>query len=88
MKTTATFNQPNREHHLAARHLLEMCLLSACLFLAWTGVKQTANVYHLQNRATVSVIEKSAPYDLAHDSNYRAMVLLYTAQNRTHDLPF
>ncbi len=88
MKTTVTLNQLNREHHFAVLHPLEMCLLSAFLLLVWTGAKQTAKIYPLQNQATVSVVGENAPYDLARDANYRAMVLLYTAQNRTHEFPF
>jgi hypothetical protein len=88
MKTIATLNQLNREHHLAARHWLAMCLLSACLLLAGTGAKHTAKIYPVQNRTTVNVVGEKASYDLAHDANYRAMVLLYTAQNRMHDFPF
>ena len=88
MKTIANLNQLNQEHHLAARYLRGLCLLPACLLLAWTGGKQGVYFHSAQNQAAVSVVENSAPYDFAHDANYRAMVQLYTSQNRTHDLPF
>ncbi len=88
MKTIASLDQPNHEQNHAARHWLEMCLLSACLLLAWTGVKHTTKIYPVQNQAAVNVVGEKTPYDLAHDANYRTTVLLYTAQNRTHDLPF
>jgi TRAP-type C4-dicarboxylate transport system permease small subunit len=88
MKTIATLNQLNRQPHLAARHLLQMCLLSACLLLAWTGVNHSAKIYPVQNQTTVNVVGEKTSYDLAHDANYRATVLLYTAQNRMHDFPF
>jgi hypothetical protein len=88
MKTTANLNQLNHERHAAARPLLQLCLLSACLFLAWTGVQPAVNTYPVQRPAAGSVVGQPAPYDLAHDANYRAEMLLYTAQNRMHDFPF
>ena len=88
MKTIANLNQLNRQPHLAVRQLLEVGLLSACLLLAWTGVKHTAMIYPVQNQSAVNVAGGETPYDLAHDANYRATVLLYTAQNRMHDFPF
>lgn len=88
MKTIANLNQRNQEHHLTARYLRELYLLSACLLLAWTGGKQAVNFHAAQNQAAVGVVGENAPYDLAHDANYRAMVLLYTAQNGMRDFPF
>jgi uncharacterized membrane protein len=88
MKTITNLNQLNHEHHLTARYLREMCLLSACLLLAWTGVKQAANFHSVQNHAAMSIVGKNAAYDLAHDANYRAMVLLYTTHNGMRDFPF
>ena len=88
MKTIANINQRNQEHHLTARYLREICLLSACLLLAWAGVNLAVNFHSMQNQAAVSVVEENAPYDFAHDANYWAMVQLYTSQSRTHNFPF
>lgn len=88
MKTIATLNQLNRQSHLAARRLLELCLLSACLLLAWKGANWMAGIPSSQNPATARAAGENAPYDLAHDANYRATIMLYTAQNSRHDFPF
>jgi len=88
MKTIANLNQLNQEHHLAARYLRGLCLVSACLLLAWTGVNQAVNFHSMQNQAAASVVGENAPYDLAQDANYRAMVRLYTAQNGRRNFPF
>ena len=88
MQTTTKLNQLNGEQQRAARHLLGLCLVSACLMLAWTGFKQAAKVLPIENYAPVSVEGNHAPCDLTHDMNYKGMVLLYTTRKGMNALPF
>jgi hypothetical protein len=69
MKTQ--LNQTNLKHQSAQPRFLGLCLLSACLLLAWTGCKNeagsNANIDPTGVYALVSVDGKSLPCSLFHE---------------------
>lgn len=88
MKTMATINQLKNEHNLSRWDWAKMFLLSAWLLLGWLAVNQAVKVNPAENVPPVSVAAIPAPYDFAHNANYRVAVLSYTSQNGMRDFPF